>query len=91
MLSFCTVNRSTGYAVQGKGEADCFQCCHCGHVFFIKSTDGFQEVHQGGVCIKCMAPVCGPCAGKPCLVFEQRLEIYEQSQRFARDAGLVLR
>jgi len=84
------MSKSLGYAVQGKAEADCLQCAHCGNIWFVKSTARFQKTNEGGMCIPCMKPVCQPCMNKPCMVFEEQLLRYEQSQRFAQDVGLEM-
>jgi len=84
------IRSSKGYGVSGKAEADSMQCCHCGNVWWVRSTDNFQETDLGGWCRMCMKPICTSCSDKPCIVFEEQLLRYEQSQRFAKDVGLEM-
>lgn len=86
--------KGTGYGdITGPGKTEEFDTCtckHCGGVWVIKSTEKGQA-DPGGWCRLCTVPICPKCADKPCLPMEKRLQTYEDKQRFAKDAGLVLR
>lgn len=81
--------RATGVGIitdpdaHGPQEMDTFTCAHCQTIVFLHNPDGTRKADQGGFCIKCFKPVCGPCAdlGR-CTPIEKRIE---QREREAND------
>jgi len=83
-----------GYATiigkRGNTEIDTYTCVHCNHVRYFRSNDPKIVADPGGMCRKCMARICSNCVAKECLVFEEKLTIYERSQDLFRKLGLEL-
>lgn len=67
-------------------ECDTFTCKHCNRVTFVKPK--MDPTELGGLCKMCMGLVCSHCAGKPCDVFEKKLERAEASERARRSYGI---
>jgi hypothetical protein len=88
-----TPKRAGHATILGPGahkEYDTCTCCHCGRVWVTNSTE-MKEPPKDGWCSLCGKMICPDCAGKPCFPLEKRLKQYEDSQRFAKDAGIILR
>lgn len=69
-------------------EIDTATCCHCNRVWFVRSSDGKQDL--GGWCRQCSAMICSPCVGKDCIPFKKKLDLYESKQKLFRELGLEL-
>lgn len=74
-------------------EMDTFTCAHCQTIVFLHERDGSRKADQGGFCVPCFKPVCGPCADNGrCTPFERKLEQYErrtiEERRLARELGI---
>lgn len=68
---------------------DTVTCFHCNKAWVIRSTEPGQS-DPGGWCRLCMRAICPVCADKGCVPFETKLKKYEDSQKFAKEAGLVM-
>jgi len=61
-------------------EMGTFTCAHCQAIVFLHNPDGSRKADQGGMCIPCFKPVCGPCADTGrCTPFEKKLEQQEKA------------
>lgn len=84
-----------GYAtIVGPGapvkEFDTLTCAHCGRAWCVRTSSPSTTADPGGWCRLCMKPVCPTCAGKECVPFLRRLELYERRQDLFRSMGLSL-
>lgn len=69
-----------GYALwmdpEGNKEQDTFTCNHCNTVVYVKAAASPTEA--GGWCNLCMRLLCMNCAGKECVPFEKKMEMWEK-------------
>ena len=70
-------------------EIDTYTCVHCSRVRTTKSTEK-GEGDPGGICRKCMGPICSLCIAKECIPFERKLDLYERRQKLFKAMGLEL-
>ena len=78
-------NTHAGYATavgpRVNWEADTLTCQHCNRVYVIAASRGSTD--PGGWCRLCMAPICSPCVGKPCVPLEKQIEKMEADAAWA--------
>jgi hypothetical protein len=80
-----------------KAENDVQTCPHCQAVILMQTWRKVEDGKMnGGFCMRCSAPVCGPCnarmAAEGCVPYIARLEkVFDMTVKlaqFRRDAGL---
>ncbi|TAL13944.1 hypothetical protein EPN95_04625 [Patescibacteria group bacterium] len=70
-------------------EADTATCVHCNRAWMTRSNVKGKG-DPGGWCMVCMKMICPKCAGKPCMPFLKKLDLYEKRQDLFKKMGLTL-
>jgi hypothetical protein len=76
-------------------EADTTRCRHCPRVLFIhRVPDGVKGsvfASEGGFCMKCNGPLCGPCAKKlltgVCESYKKKIDLALDAMRLRASIG----